>query len=123
MWSLKVSHLSSCCVFGGYRVICANVVGATSSGRFLVSRNDMHYRVGNKNRRHRLVTIILSNLNRFRKKITRKFLGNFAVKRILKVPPHLAYIATLPCETFMSAKQAGPILRNFSECTISKVHV
>jgi len=51
------------------RVICANVVGATSSGRFLVSRNDMHCRVGDKNRRHRLMTIILSNLNRFKKNL------------------------------------------------------
>jgi len=25
---------------------------------------------------------------------------------ILKIPPHLAYVATLPCETLMSAKQA-----------------
>ena len=31
---------------------------------------------------------------------------NFAVKWISKVPPHLAYIATLPYETLMSAKQA-----------------
>jgi len=23
-----------------------------------------------------------------------------------KIPPHLAYVATLPCETLMSAKQA-----------------
>ena len=92
--------------FGGYRVICANVVGATSSGRFLVSRNDMHYRVGDKNRRHRLMTIILSNLNRFKKKFTGRFLSKFAVKRILKIPPHLAYFATLACETLTSAKQA-----------------
>jgi len=25
---------------------------------------------------------------------------------LLKIPPHLAYVATLPCETLMSAKQA-----------------
>ena len=24
----------------------------------------------------------------------------------IKIPPHLAYVATLPCETVMSAKQA-----------------
>ena len=30
----------------------------------------------------------------------------FAVKWILKIAPHLAYVATLPCETFTSAKQA-----------------
>ena len=25
---------------------------------------------------------------------------------VIKIPRHLAYVATLPCETFMSAKQA-----------------
>jgi len=25
---------------------------------------------------------------------------------MFKIPPHLAYVATLPCETLMSAKQA-----------------
>ena len=39
---------------------------------------------------HRLMTIILSNLNRFEKKITRKFLGKFVVKRI-----HCAAVAAL----------------------------
>ena len=52
------------------------------------------------------MTIILSNLNRFKKSFTGRFLGKFAVKWILEVPPHLAYVATLPCETLMSAKQA-----------------
>jgi len=54
------------------------------------------------------MTIILSNLNRFKnlKKITGRFLSKFAVKRILKIPPHLACVATLPCETLVSAKQA-----------------
>jgi len=28
------------------------------------------------------------------------------VKWVLKIPLHLAYVATLPCETVMSAKQA-----------------
>ena len=40
------------------------------------------------------------------KKITGKFIGKFVVKWILLLPPHLAYVATLPCETLMSAKQA-----------------
>ena len=44
--------------------------------------------------------------NRLLKSIAGRFLGQFAVKWILKVSPHLAYVATLPCETFMSAKQA-----------------
>jgi len=32
--------------------------------------------------------------------------GKFAVKWILKIPPHFAHVATLPCETLMSAKPA-----------------
>ena len=44
---------------------------------------------------------ILSNLNRLK-----MFLGKFVVKWILKIPPHLAYVATLPRETLMSEKQA-----------------
>jgi len=55
---------------------------------------------------HRVISIILSNLNRFQIFFTGRFLGKFVVKRILKIPPHLAYVATLPCETLMSAKQA-----------------
>ena len=34
------------------------------------------------------------------------FFGKFAVEWILKIPQHLACVATLPCETLMSAKQA-----------------
>jgi len=63
------------------------------------------YMVGQKNGA-RLMTIILSNVNRFKKKFTGRLLGKFAVKWILKVPPHLSYVATLPCETLMSPKQA-----------------
>ena len=37
---------------------------------------------------------------------TRRSFSKFAVKCILKIPPHIAYAATLPCETLMSAKQA-----------------
>jgi len=51
------------------------------------------------------MTLVLSNFNRF-KKITEKFLGKFVVKWVLKIAPHLAYVATLPCETLMSATQA-----------------
>jgi len=47
------------------------------------------------------MTVILSILNRLK-----KFTGNFAVKWIAKIPPHLAYVATLPRETLTSAKQA-----------------
>ena len=52
------------------------------------------------------MTIILSNLNRFTIFFTERFRGKFAVKMHIKIPPHLAYVATLPCETLMSAKEA-----------------
>ena len=52
------------------------------------------------------MTIILSNLKRFFLNHWKIPCGKFAVKWILKIPPHLAYVATLPCETLMSAKQA-----------------
>jgi len=51
------------------------------------------------------MTTILSNLNRLNI-FTGRFLGKFVVNRILKISPHLAYVATLPCETLISAKQA-----------------
>jgi len=50
--------------------------------------------------------IILSNLNRFTIFFTGRFLSKYAVKWISNIPPHLAYVATLPCETIMSTKQA-----------------
>jgi len=52
------------------------------------------------------MTIILSNLNPILKKITARFLGKFTVKWLLKIPLHLAYVATLPYETLMSAHNA-----------------
>jgi len=52
------------------------------------------------------MAIFLSNLNRFKKKITGRFLGKFVVEWALNIPPHLAHVATLPCKTLMSAKQA-----------------
>jgi len=55
------------------------------------------YRVGPKN---------LPNLNRFTNFFTERFTGKFAIKCLFKIPPHLAFVATLPCETLMSAKQA-----------------
>jgi len=59
-----------------------------------------------KKRGHRLMTIILSILTDLRIFFTGRFLGKFAVKCVLKIPTHLAYVATLPCKTLMSAKQA-----------------
>jgi len=43
----------------------------------------------------------VSNLNQFSKKITGRFLDKFAVKLLLKILPHLAYVATLPCKTLV----------------------
>jgi len=45
-------------------------------------------------------------LTDLKKKFTGIFLSKFPVKWLLKIPPHLAYVATLLCETLMSAKQA-----------------
>ena len=59
-----------------------------------------------KKRGHTLMTIILSVLNWFKHFFTWRFLGKFAVKWISIIPLHLAYVATVPCETLMSAKQA-----------------
>ena len=52
------------------------------------------------------MNIILPNLNRFIIFFTERFLGKFAVKCLLKILLYLAYVATLPYETLMSAKQA-----------------
>jgi len=41
---------------------------------------------GPRKRGHRLMTIILSNLNRLKKKFTVRFPGKFAVKWIFKIP-------------------------------------
>ena len=66
-----------------------------------------HLQAGPKKRSRRLMSIILSFLNRL-KNFTTRFLGKFAVKRLfkIKIPPHLGYVATLPYGTLMSAKQA-----------------
>jgi len=48
------------------------------------------------------MAMILSNLNRFSKLFTGKFFNKFAIKYLLKIPPHLAYIAALHCETLLS---------------------
>ena len=49
----------------------------------------------------------MSNVNRFKNISLENFiLSKFAVKWIINIPPHLAYVATLPRETLISAKQA-----------------
>jgi len=50
--------------------------------------------------------IFLSSLNRFKNIFQWKFLDKYAVKSMSKIPSHLVYAATLPCETLISAKQA-----------------
>jgi len=85
-------------------------------GNYDDSRN---YRVG-QNVGHRLMAIILSNLNRFNFLFIGRFLGKCVVKWILKIPPHLACVATLLCETLIAAKQAindklnGSVAQRFS---------
>jgi len=49
------------------------------------------------------MAIILSNLNRFKKRFTLRFLGKFSVNWLIQIPPHIAYVVTLPCETLMLA--------------------
>ena len=48
------------------------------------------------------MAITMSHLNRFTKLFTGRFLGTFEVQWLLTIPPHLAYVATLPCELLMS---------------------
>ena len=45
------------------------------------------------------MAIMLPNLNRFTIFVIGRFLGKFAVNRLLKILPLLAYVATIPCET------------------------
>jgi len=52
-----------------------------------------------------MMATVLSNLNRL-KKFAGRFLGKFVVNWKLKISLHLAYVAALPRETLMSAKQA-----------------
>ena len=66
----------------------------------------MQLQGGPKKWGHRLMTIILSILNLFEKFFHLRFLVKFAVKWTSAIPLHLAYVATLPCETLLSAKQA-----------------
>jgi len=65
---------------------------------------------------HRLLTIILSSLNRL-KKFNGRFLAKFVVKWILKLPPHLAYVATVSRETLMSSKK--PLTTNYKVYSVA----
>ena len=57
------------------------------------------------------MAIRLSNLNRFTKFFTERFLGKFAVKRLLTISCFFACVATLPCETIMSVNKR--LTRNY----------
>jgi len=50
------------------------------------------------------MTTILSNIPIYKKNFAGRVVDKFAVKWILNIPPHLAYVATLPCETLMSER-------------------
>jgi len=64
------------------------------------------YRVGQKNGATDSWPQFCQILTDFKNNFTERFLSKFAVKCMLKIPPHLAYVVTLPCETLMCAKQA-----------------
>ena len=51
-----------------------------------LNRNRLKYRVKGKKAGHRLITIILSNLNRFKKCFSGRFLGKFAANWIITNP-------------------------------------
>jgi len=56
------------------------------------------------------------NSNSFRYGLTNRFTGRFpgksGAKWLLKLPSHLASVATLPCETLMPEKAINDKLRN-----------
>ena len=71
--------------------------------------NLQHTRTNRTSRRIQSRTSLHDAAKKFSTKISLEdLLGKFAVKWILKIPPHLANVATLPkaCKTLMSAKQA-----------------
>ena len=50
-------------------------------------------------------------LTDFQNSLTARFCNKFAVKWLLRIPPHLAYVATLSCETIMSENK--PLTTNY----------
>ena len=48
----------------------------------------------------KLVTITKSDINRFSNLFTGRLVNKFLVKWLLKTPPYLKGVATLPCEIF-----------------------
>ena len=49
--------------------------------------------------------IIVSHFNGFTISFTERFFGKFAVNCLLRIPPLLAYVVTLPCENINVRKQ------------------
>ena len=76
----------------GYTVPHYGTVGSITSSSSILTLQFVHYIGWAKKRVHRLMTIILSNLNWFTIFVTGRVLGKFAVKCILKIPLHLAYV-------------------------------
>jgi len=66
----------------------------------------LHLQGGPKNGATDLWAKLCQFLTDSRNFFTERFLGKFAVKRMSKIPQYRAYVATLPCKTLMSAKQA-----------------
>ena len=60
-----------------------------------ISQLNLTHEGGTKKRGHRLMTIVLSNPHRLNIFFAGRFMNTLADKRISKVPPHLAYVATL----------------------------
>jgi len=51
------------------------------------------------------MAVTLSNLNRLKKNsFTDRLSRKFAIQHYVDIPPHLTYVATLPCETGMTEK-------------------
>jgi len=101
-----INHNSS--RFGKYLEMTFTSAGRATGGTTSSNTTSavIYVQDGQKKRGHRLMTIILSILNQFKKFFYCGFRGKFSVKCLSKIPPNLAYVAALPCETLMSAKQA-----------------
>jgi len=72
---------------------CYVCINDCNTNAKLVSYHALHvYRMGQK-MHAKFMAIILSNRN--------QFCNKFAVEWLLRIPPHIAYVAILPCETLM----------------------
>jgi len=62
------------------------------------------------------MAILLSNFIRFTKFFTGRIPGEFAVHRLLKISPLLAYVTTLPCETSQSKNKRLTSVATYIRC-------